>query len=136
MSNVLEQGNLSDFRCLAKDETARAVAVTTVYGLNTVLVGNGCCFADVEDEAIRLFLDGSETMEIAHAGISPLRQRMLDDLRVRKLSPKTQSAYIRAVRNVTNCLGRSSDTATSDDLRNYQLYLIDAGTSPTSTQKA
>ncbi len=75
-------------------------------------------------------------METAHTGISPLRQRMLDDLRIRKLSPKTQSAYIRAVRNFTKYLGRSPDTATIDDLRNYQLYLVDAGTSPTSLNAA
>lgn len=71
-------------------------------------------------------------METAHTGISPLRQRMLNDLRIRKLSPKTQSAYIRAVRQFTKYLGRSPDTATIDDLRNYQLYLVDTGTSPTS----
>lgn len=75
-------------------------------------------------------------METAHTGISPLRQRMLDDLRMRKLSPKTQSAYIRAVRNFTQYLGRSPDTATIDDLRNYQLHLVDAGTSPTSLNAA
>ncbi len=75
-------------------------------------------------------------METAHTGISPLRQRMLDDLRIRKLSPKTQSAYIRAVRNFTKYLGRSPDTATIDDLRNYQLYLVDTGTSPTSLNAA
>jgi len=92
--------------------------------------------AEVEDEAIRLFFDGSKTMDTPTSGISPLRQRMLDDLRMRKLSPKTQSAYIRAVRNFTKYLGRSPDTATIDDLRNYQLHLVDAGTSPTSLNAA
>ena len=61
--------------------------------------------------------------------ISPLRQRMLEDMRMRKLSPKTQSAYIRAVRNLARFLGRSPDTATPDDLRSYQLHLVDSGTS-------
>lgn len=61
--------------------------------------------------------------------ISPLRQRMLEDMRMRKLSPKTQSAYIRAVRNLARFLGRSPDTATPDDLRCYQLHLVDSGTS-------
>ena len=75
-------------------------------------------------------------MDTPTSGISPLRQRMLDDLRMRKLSPKTQSAYIRAVRNFTKYLGRSPDTATIDDLRNYQLHLVDAGTSPTSLNAA
>ncbi len=75
-------------------------------------------------------------MDTPTPGISPLRQRMLDDLRMRKLNPKTQSAYIRAVCNFTKYLGRSPDTATVDDLRNYQLHLVDAGTSPTSLNAA
>ena len=45
-------------------------------------------------------------------------------------SPKTQEAYIRAVRKCTVLLGRSPDTATVEDLRNFQLHLVDAGTSP------
>ena len=36
--------------------------------------------------------------------VSPLRQRMLDDMRMRNLAPKTQSAYIRAVRSLTRYL--------------------------------
>jgi len=60
--------------------------------------------------------------------ISPLRQHMLEDMRIRKLSPKTQSTYIRAVRNLARFLGRSPDTATPDDLRRYQLHLVDSGT--------
>jgi integrase/recombinase XerD len=62
--------------------------------------------------------------------ISPLRQRMLDDMRMRKLSEKTQSHYIRAVVNFTRFLGRSPDTATAEDLRRYQLHLVETGTSP------
>jgi site-specific recombinase XerD len=57
--------------------------------------------------------------------ISPLRQRMLDDMRMRKLSDKTQSHYIRAVVNLTRFLGRSPDTATAEDLRRYQLHLVE-----------
>ncbi len=61
--------------------------------------------------------------------ISPLRQRMIDDMRLRKLSPKTQSHYIRAVKNLTRFLGRSPDTASAEDLRRFQLYLVEEGTS-------
>jgi hypothetical protein len=56
--------------------------------------------------------------------ITPLRQRMIDDMRMRKLSPKTQSHYIRAVRQFAGYLGRSPDTATVEDLRRYQLHLV------------
>ena len=62
--------------------------------------------------------------------VSPLRQRMVDDMRMRRLSPKTQSAYIRAVRKFTKFLGHSPDTATDEDLRHFQLHMVDEGTSP------
>ena len=68
--------------------------------------------------------------------ISPLRQRMIDDMRMRKLSPKTQSGYIRAVRQFAAYLGRSPDTASTEDLRNYQLHLVDQGISPVSLNAA
>jgi site-specific recombinase XerD len=62
--------------------------------------------------------------------VSPLRQRMIEDMRMRKLNPRTQEAYIRAVRKLTQYLGRSPDTATVEDLRNFQLHLVDHGISP------
>ena len=62
--------------------------------------------------------------------ISPLRQRMLEDMRMRKLEPRTQDAYIRAVRKLAAHLKRSPDTATVEDLRNFQLHLVDTGSSP------
>ena len=52
--------------------------------------------------------------------ISPLRQRMIEDMRMRKLGEKTQYHYLRAVRQFAKYLGRSPDTATVEDLRNYQ----------------
>ncbi|UUZ74925.1 site-specific integrase [Polaromonas sp. P1(28)-13] len=62
--------------------------------------------------------------------VSPLRQRMIEDMRMRKLSPKTQTAYIRAVRRFAGYLGRSPDTASVEDLRGFQLHLVDHGSSP------
>ena len=61
--------------------------------------------------------------------ISPLRQRMIEDMALRKLAPKTQSQYIRAVINLTRFLGCSPDTASPEDLRRYQLHLVEIGTS-------
>jgi integrase/recombinase XerD len=68
--------------------------------------------------------------------ISPLRQRMIDDMRMRQLSPKTQHHYLRAVRQFAGFLGRSPDTATAEDLRRYQLHLVDGGISPMSLNAA
>jgi len=64
--------------------------------------------------------------------ITPLRQRMIDDMRMRKLSPKTQASYIRVVKRLAAFLGRSPDTASAEDLRSYQLHLVDHGISPIS----
>ena len=61
--------------------------------------------------------------------VSPLRQRMIEDMALRKLAPKTQSNYLRAVINFTCFLGRSPDTASPEDLRRYQLHLVETGTS-------
>ena len=69
-------------------------------------------------------------METSNQPVSPLRQRMLEDMRMRKLAPKTREAYIRAVSRFAKYLGRSPDTATAEDLRGYQLHLVDSGTSP------
>ena len=54
---------------------------------------------------------------------------MLEDMTLRKLAPKTQSHYLRAVINFTCFLGRSPDTASQEDLRRYQLHLVETGTS-------
>ena len=44
--------------------------------------------------------------------ISPLRQRMIDDMRMRKMAEKTQTHYLLWVRRFAVFLGRSPDTAT------------------------
>ena len=59
--------------------------------------------------------------------VSALRQRMIDDMRMRKFAAKTQSQYIRAVSQFARFLGASPDTATAEDLRRYQLHLVDQG---------
>ena len=61
---------------------------------------------------------------------TPLRQRMIEDMRMRKLEHKTQEAYIRAVCKLAAFLRRSPDTATVEELRRFQLHLVDQGTSP------
>ena len=61
--------------------------------------------------------------------VSPLRQRMLDDMVMRKLNPKTQIAYVRSVKKLAQFLGRSPDQATAEDLRRFQLHLVERGVS-------
>lgn len=67
---------------------------------------------------------------MSHQPISPLRQRMLDDMTVRNFSTDTQREYVRAVKKLAAHLGRSPDTATAEELRAFQIHLKDTGTRP------
>ena len=58
---------------------------------------------------------------------SPLRQRMIEDMTVRKFAPKTQHDYLQRVKNFAAFLGRSPDTASFEDVRRYQLHLATSG---------
>jgi site-specific recombinase XerD len=51
-------------------------------------------------------------------------------MRMHKLEPRTREAYIRAVRKLAAYLERSPDTASVEELRSFQLHLVDTGTSP------
>ena len=64
------------------------------------------------------------------AAVSPLRQRMLEDMRMRQFAEHTQEGYIRAVRKLSTFLGRSPHTATAEELRRFQLHMVDTGTGP------
>jgi integrase/recombinase XerD len=71
-------------------------------------------------------------MTHSNQSTSPLRQRMIDDMTLRQLSPKTQAAYLRAVLRFTHFFGRSPDLASPEDLRAFQLQLVEAGVSSTT----
>ena len=62
--------------------------------------------------------------------ISPLRRRMIEDMTVRGFGEKTQSDYIRHVKNFTIFLGRSPDTAEGEDLRVFQVRQREQGVQP------
>jgi len=66
-------------------------------------------------------------MTDSNKSISPLRQRMIDDMTLRKLSPKTQASYLRAVIKFTLFFGRSPDLASPEDLRTFQLQQVEQG---------
>jgi site-specific recombinase XerD len=64
--------------------------------------------------------------------ISPLRQRMIEDMTMRQLAPATQRGYLRAVERFTRFYGDSPDTADAEDLRRFQLHLVSEDASPTT----
>jgi integrase/recombinase XerD len=55
--------------------------------------------------------------------MTPLRQRMLDDMQLRGFSPRTQEAYVRAVHQLAAHFHRSPDQLGEEELREYFLYL-------------
>src|SRR5215210_8725244 len=64
---------------------------------------------------------------ILAAPVSPLRQRLIDDMHGRRFSRETQRNYIRDVGRFATFLGRPPDTATAGDLRRFQVEQRDAG---------
>ena len=60
--------------------------------------------------------------------ISPLRRRLIEDMAIRRLGPKTQQHYIRHVKRFADFLGQSADKATAEDVHRYQLWLASIGT--------
>jgi integrase/recombinase XerD len=62
--------------------------------------------------------------------MSPLRRRMIEDMTIRKLAPKTQQGYIRTIKDFAVFLGRSPDRASFEDVRRFQLHLAQSGAHP------
>jgi site-specific recombinase XerD len=60
---------------------------------------------------------------------SKLRQRMIEDMTSRKLGRHSQRSHIHSCIRFAAFLGRSPDTATADDIRGFQLFLIENGLS-------
>src|ERR1700732_3518443 len=59
--------------------------------------------------------------------LSPLRRRMIEDMTIRRLAPKTQKDYIQIIKNLAVFLGRSPDTASFEDIRRFQLHVAASG---------
>jgi site-specific recombinase XerD len=66
---------------------------------------------------------------------SPLRQRLIDDMNMRRFSRETQRNYIRDVGRFATFLGRSPNTATAEEVRRFQIEQRDAGV-PTPTMNS
>jgi integrase/recombinase XerD len=62
--------------------------------------------------------------------VSPLRQRMLQDMAMRGLREHTQHDYVRFVRSFASFLRRPPDTATAEDIRRFQVHQAESGVQP------
>jgi integrase/recombinase XerD len=56
--------------------------------------------------------------------ITPLRQRMIEDMRVRNLSAKTIVLYVDAIAKFAKFFHKSPDILGREEIRNYQVYLV------------
>ena len=56
--------------------------------------------------------------------MTPLRQRTIEEMQIRNLSPHTQRAYIEQIARFARHFGKSPDLLGPDDIRIYQLYLV------------
>src|SRR5712692_3031022 len=61
--------------------------------------------------------------------VSPLRQRMIEDMNARKLCAGTQRGHIHSCKRFAAFFKRSPDTATAEDIRRFQLHLSETGAS-------
>ena len=61
--------------------------------------------------------------------VTPLRHRMIEDMNARKLSAGTQRGHIHSCERFAAFLNRSPDTATTEDIRRFQLHLAETGVS-------
>src|SRR5471032_1688081 len=61
--------------------------------------------------------------------VSPLRQRMIEDMNARKLGAGTHKGHIRSCKRFAAFLKRSPDTATAEDIRLFQLHLAETDVS-------
>src|SRR4051812_47856292 len=65
-------------------------------------------------------------MTQAHS-VTPLRQRMLDDMKLRNMAVSTRKIYVASVAGFSAFHGRSPDQLTLEDVRDYQLHLVARG---------
>jgi site-specific recombinase XerD len=68
--------------------------------------------------------------------ISPLRQRLIDDMTIRRLAPTTQVAYVNGVKKFAAFIHCPPDKATTDDLRLFRLELARSGLSVAAINQA
>src|SRR3979411_3016149 len=72
-------------------------------------------------------LTQDRSIPMTDEAMSPLRRRMIEDMRTLRLAPKTQKDYIQIIKGLAVFLGRSPDTASFEDLRRFQLRVAARG---------
>jgi integrase/recombinase XerD len=86
-------------------------------------------------EVVSNLTQGLELPVTTPTTVSPLRQRMIEDMIAPRLVPGTQVGHVRACKRFAAWLKRSPETATADDLRSFQLHLTETGVSATTRNR-
>ena len=68
--------------------------------------------------------------------VHPLRRRMVEDMTIRNFDPRTQQSYLRSVRSCCRYCDRTPTELTFEDVRQYQLHLVQCGLAPASVNGA
>ena len=68
-------------------------------------------------------------MKTSKSATTPLREQMIADMAARNLNPHTQRSHIHSCKRFAAFLGRSPDTASADEVKAFQLHLIESGAS-------
>lgn len=68
--------------------------------------------------------------------INPLRRRMIEDMTIRNFDQRTQQSYMRSVRSCCRYCDRTPAELTFEDIRQYQLHLVQCGLAPASVNGA
>jgi hypothetical protein len=74
-----------------------------------------------------VFVNLTPEFAMSTDAVTPLRQRMIEDMCARQLTLPTQKGHIRAYKRFAAFLKRSPDTATAEDIRRFQLRLAESG---------
>src|SRR5687768_10145656 len=61
---------------------------------------------------------------VSEVGMTPLRQRLVDDLRLRNYAASTVETYVGCVARFARHFGKSPEVLGADDIRAYQLHLL------------
>src|SRR4051812_29222315 len=64
--------------------------------------------------------------------MTPLRQRMLEDMQLRRLSPHTEEAYLRAVARLAQFYQRSPERISKEEVRAFLVDLVKKKVAPST----
>src|SRR5437868_1694945 len=71
-----------------------------------------------------MVIPNDQSISFKEPHMTPLRQRMLEDMQLRNLTPETQRNYVHHVANFAKYFGQSPEVLDLEVIRQYQLYLL------------